>query len=295
VGVFLFIDDRQVNFDDPTAMVRDEYGRHFARRELAPLILSEICALDMLYAIEDINDGHYRDRLCLKGGLSVRSLVPLMGHRFSFDADFDPNTQKGFTYGDVDSLASDMAGYASRRRCETKVKVTKNDSRLHFIEVGYWDSLRLNGCRIAERPKIEICKTCRVFSEPATGPIETMIDLDILGLKPPHIPHLSLEEQLAAKLFTIGSSGRQRNHFDAYDASMIASGRPDMRSARSIFETLCKRHKSKTSDYAEECRRQLDAMLRNDGKRASLENTVFRTDLFDFDAMVGEVKTLYDF
>jgi len=76
---------------------------------------------------------------------------------------------------------------------------------------------------------------------------------------------------------------------------MTARCRLDTRSARSIFEALCKRHKSKPSDHADGCRRQLDAMLRNDGKRADLENTVFRSDLFDFDAMAVEVKPLYDF
>lgn len=42
-----------------------------------------------------MRDGYYVERLSLKGGLSVRSTVPLADHRFSFDADFDPNTQGG--------------------------------------------------------------------------------------------------------------------------------------------------------------------------------------------------------
>lgn len=50
MGVFFFIDDRLINLDDPTAMVKDEYHERFARKEFAPFILSEICALDMLYS-----------------------------------------------------------------------------------------------------------------------------------------------------------------------------------------------------------------------------------------------------
>jgi len=296
MGIFFFIDDRLVNFDDPTTMVKDEYSKYFARKELAPFILSEICALDMLYAIQEMKNGYYKDRLVLKGGLSVRNLVPLIDHRFSFDADFDTNTQNEFTYGDVSELRSDIIKYGSQRRCETKTDVTKDNARLHFIEIGYWDSLKKNGYRIIERPKIEICKTCRVFSKPETGPMNTIIDLKIIGVDPPRITHLGPEEQFAEKLFVIGSSGRQRNHFDAYDSFRIfKNNKLDMKAAKSIFELLCERHKSKPSDYIKGCRHQLDAMLKNDGKRANLENTIFRKDLFSFDTMIEEVKSLYSF
>ena len=63
-------------------MVKDEYYEHFARKEFASFIRSEICALDMLYAVVDMRDGYYAERLSLKGGLSVRSVVPLSDHRF---------------------------------------------------------------------------------------------------------------------------------------------------------------------------------------------------------------------
>lgn len=174
----------------------------------------------MLYAVADMKDGYYAERLSLKGGLSVRSAVPLADHRFSFDADFDPNTQGGFTYRNVDDLKSDMTRYGVMKRCKTPVRVTKDDARLFFMEVGYRDSLGPNH-KIIERSKIEVCKTCRVFERPVSGRVETIIDLGILGLEPPHVTHLSLEEQLATKLFVIGASGRQRNHFDAYDSFRI--------------------------------------------------------------------------
>lgn len=296
MGVFFCIDDRLINFDDPQALVKEECREYFARRELAPFLLSEICALDMLYAIEDVNDGYYRERLVLKGGFSVRSLVPLMDHRFSFDADFNPNTQKGFTYGDVSGLRSDITKYGSMRRCETRTRLTRDDARLHFIEMGYRDTLRKMGCRIIERPKIEICKTCRVFTGPANSPINTVIDLDLLGLKPPVIAHLGPEEQFATKLFIIGSRGRQRNHFDAYDALKISrTSKMDMKLARRLFDTLAERHGVKASAHIRECHHQLDAMLRNAGKKTDLENTAFGKDSFDFGMMVREVKSLYDF
>lgn len=296
MGVFFFIDDRLVNFDDPVTVVKDEYREYFARKELAPFILSEICVLDMIYSVIDMNNGYYRDRLVLKGGLSVRNHVPLIDHRFSFDADFNANTQNGFTYGDVSGIRNDMVKYGSQKRCETKTRITKDDARLYFVEVSYWDALRENGYRIVERPKIEICKTCRIFTKPVQNAINTIIDLRILGLKAPIVDHLSLEEQFVTKLFIIGSSGRQRNHFDAYDAMRIVkNSKVDWKLVKKLFDLLAERHKVKNSEHIKECHHQLDAMLKNAGKRADLENTVFRKDSFDFDTMVKEVKSLYSF
>lgn len=293
---FFFIDDRLVNFDDPTSMVKDEYRKYFARKELAPFILSEICALDMLYAVQEMDSGFYRERLALKGGFSVRNHVPLIDHRFSFDADFNANTQKGFTYGDVSGIRRDLRKYGSQRKCDTKVEETKNDAMLYFLEVGYWDALKKSGYRIVERPKIEICKTCRVFTETVTNTVNTIIDLGILGLGPPIVTHVGLEEQFSTKLFIIGSKGRQRNHFDAYDAMrMVRNNKLDWNLAKQVFDTMAKRHKVNSSDYIKECLHQLDAMLKNDGKRESLESTVFRKDSFDFDEMVRKVKSLYAF
>ena len=294
MGVFFFIDDRLINLDDPTAMVKDEYHQRFARKEFAPFILSEICALDMLYAVADMRDGYYVERLSLKGGLSVRSTVPLADHRFSFDADFDPNTQGGFTYRDVSDLKSDMVRYGTTKGCKTPVRITKDNSRLCFMEIGYRNSLGKYH-KIIERPKIEVCKTCRVLERPVLGHVKTIIDLDMLGLEPPKIAHLSLEEQLATKLFVIGSSGRQRNHFDAYDSFRILKyNKPDMKRTRDIFKTLCAKRKSMPSSYAAECRRHLDAMHGNGKKRASLEETAF-AERFDFDDMVMTVNSFYDF
>jgi predicted nucleotidyltransferase component of viral defense system len=296
MGVFFFIDDKLINFNDTTSMVKDEYRKYFARKELAPFILSEICALDMLYAVQEMNSGFYRDRLILKGGFSVRNHVPLIDHRFSFDADFNANTLKNFTYGDVSGIRADLLKYGSQRRCDTKTKETKYDSRLYFLEVGYWEALKKSGYRIIERPKIEICKQCRVFTDTVTNPVNTIIDLEILGLKPPIVTHVGLEEQFATKLFIIGSSGRQRNHFDAYDAMRIVkNNKIDWKVAKKVFEIMSERHKVKRSAHIKECHHQLDAMLKNDGKRENLENTVFRKDSFDYNEMVKEVKLMYTF
>lgn len=148
---------------------------------------------------------------------------------------------------------------------------------------------------MVEVPKIELCKRCRVFEEPAKSPMNTFIDLKLLGLEPPVVYHVALEEQLATKLFIIGSSGRQRNHFDAYDVMRIReNNKINWKLTKDLFERLVQRHKAKKAAYIEECRRQLDAMLRNDGKRSSLEETVFRKE-FSFDQMVREVKSMYDF
>lgn len=296
MGVFFYIDDRLINFSDPVSMVKDKHRRYFARKELSPFILSEICALDMLYAVQEMNNGLYKDRLVLKGGFSVRNHVPLIDHRFSFDADFNANTMKGFTYGDVSSIKKDLLKYGSQRRCDTKTKETKDDARLYFLEVGYWNSLKNAGYRIIERPKIEICKTCRVFTDIVTNPINTIIDLEILGFKPPVVAHIGLEEQFATKLFIIGSSGRQRNHFDAYDAMRIfRNNKLDWKVAKNVFDIMSERHKVKSSAHIKECQHQLDAMLKNDGKRSNLEDTVFRKNSFDYDEMIKEVKTLYTF
>ena len=147
-------------------MVKDEYHERFARKEFSPYILSEICVLDMLYAVSGMRGGYYGEKISLKGGLSVRSAVRLADHRFSFDADFDPNSPGGYTYGDVNGLKGDLARYGSARGCKTPVCVTRDDSKLYFIEVGYRSSLGSRR-RIVEPPKIEVCKTCRVFDQPS--------------------------------------------------------------------------------------------------------------------------------
>lgn len=295
MGIFFAIDDGFMDFDDPTVMVREEYNHLFAKKALAPYILSEVCALDMVYGVMAANGGYYKDRLSLKGGLSVRSLVPLESHRFSYDADFDPNTQGGFSYGDVDRLKSDLVDFGRQRGCRTPVHIIPGKPRVHTIEVGYRKSLGA-AHRIMESPKIEICRTCRVLRPPKKSTINTFIDLEIIGLKPLEVTHLSPEEQFADKLYVIGSSGRQRNHFDAYDAlSIFNSVELNMREARTIFNERCRRHKSDPRDYIRECRRHLDTMLRNDRKRTSLAETIFPGDRFSFEEMVDETKLFYDF
>ncbi len=289
------IDDDLINFDDPASLVKDEYREFFARKELAPYLFSEICALDMIFAVTKMNDGYYFERLVLKGGLSVRNHVPLVDHRFSFDADYNPNTSGGYTFGDVDKIGRDLANYGARKGCKTSVRTTRNDGELYFLELDYRKTLREKRCELVELPKIELCKRCCMFEEPAKNPMNTFIDLKLLGLEPPVVYHVALEEQLATKLFIIGSSGRQRNHFDAYDALRIReNNKVNWKLTKDLFERLVERRKAKKADYINECRRHLDVMLRNVGKRSSLQDTVFQEE-FSFDKMVSEVKSLYDF
>ncbi len=294
--VFFYINDELVNFGDPWSLVKDEYRSTFARTDLASYIFSEICTLDMIFAVADMNGGYYRERLVLKGGLSVRNHVPLLTHRFSFDADYDANTQGGYTYGDVDEIKKDLVRYGAQRRCETGLKKMKDDANFYFLEVGYHKTLGEMDCRLKEVPKVELCKNCRVFLPPRRAPMRTFIDLELLGIRPPEIYHAALEEQLATKLYIIGSSGRQRNHFDAYDAMRLKENNDsiDWALTRRIFEERVARHKKKTRAYVEECKNQLDAMLRNSGKRSNLEETVFQKG-FNFDRMVEEVRSMYDF
>jgi hypothetical protein len=55
-----------------------------------------------------------------------------------------------------------------------------------------------------------------------------------------------------------------------------------------------RRHNAKFGPYVEERRHQLDAMLKNPGKKSKLQNTVFRVD-YSFDQMMETVKSMYDF
>ncbi|MDG7016703.1 MAG: hypothetical protein JRM82_04930, partial [Nitrososphaerota archaeon] len=183
--IFFHIDDGLINFDDPTGLVKDEYRAYFARRDFAPYLFSEICVLDMIYGVSKMKDGYYFDRLVLKGGLSVRNHVPLVDHRFSFDADYNPNTHAGHTFGDVDEMRSDLAQYGARRGCKTNVKITGNDAELYFLELDYRRAVREKMCQLVEVPKIELCKRCRVFEKPVKNPMNTFIDVKLLGLDPP--------------------------------------------------------------------------------------------------------------
>jgi len=275
-------------------MVDNRYVSAFGRREQAPFIMSELCALDMIYAVATMKAGYYGKALVLKGGLSVRNHVPLMDHRFSFDADYDPNFQAGYSFGKVDKIRKDLL--RSRSGCVTRVAEVKDDERLYFLELGYKEPLREEGVRLVEAPKIELCKTCKVLQAPEKAPMNTFLDLRQLNLPHLEIFHVALEEQLATKLFIIGSSGRQRNQFDAYDAMRIVESKGNKlnwKQTRNLFEEKIGRAKSRTKDHIAECNRQLDSMLLNTNKMKNLEETTFKK--FDFREMVTKVKSLYDF
>jgi len=297
MGIFFVIDQKLINFESLTDLVQDKYRSYFGRPELTPYILSELCALDMLYAVTMMKDGYYKDRLVLKGGHSVRNHVPLVDHRFSFDADFNTNSYAKFSFGTVDEIKKDLMDFGSSRRCQTRTEITQNTSMLYFLEVKYRDELRKMNQTIIEPPKIEICKTCRTIDEPTINPMNTMIDLALLGLKPPVLAHLSLEEQLANKLYVIGSNSRQRDNFDAYDVYRICiNNKINWKKTKDLFQTIVeKSEKRKLSSYVDECRRKLDTMLENQGKQDNLVNVLFNPQSFSFNDMVSFVKTKYDF
>ncbi|MGH9878760.1 MAG: hypothetical protein ACRD5H_14095 [Nitrososphaerales archaeon] len=76
---------------------------------------------------------------------------------------------------------------------------------------------------------------------------------------------------------------------------IVKNSKVDWKLAKKLFDLLAERHKVRNSKHIKECHHQLDAMLKNAGKRADLENTVFREDSFDFDAMIRKVKSMYSF
>lgn len=301
MGIFFNIDDNAVIGTDPRDLVKDEYKRYFSDDEAVSKLNSEICALDMIYSVARMRDGYYLDRLVLKGGMSVRNHVPLVDHRFSFDADYDPNSHAGFSFGSVDKIKSDMTRYGSIRKSSTGVSTSRSDDQLLFLEMGYRDTLRSVSYTIEEVPKIELCKRRRVLQEPEVNTMSTMLDLKFLGLEPLEIKHVALEEQLAAKMFIIGDIKRgKRNHFDAYDSLRIVDNNRsvDWKLVRKLFAARAEKHSvkghvMKTSEHVKECKKQLDTMKLNSNKRTGLTSVVFKKD-FDFDRMVDTVKMLYD-
>jgi predicted nucleotidyltransferase component of viral defense system len=297
MGIFFTINEKLINFDSLADLIQDNYRPYFGRPELAPYILAEICALDMLYTVVDIRGGYYGDRLVLKGGHSVRNYVPLVDHRFSFDADFNVNSFNGFTYGDVDEIRKDLISFGSLKGCKTKTHVTQDSNLLYFLQINYHDEFRRFGQSIIEAPKIEICKTCRTLEKPTVSTVNTMIDLRLLGLEPLVLTHLSLEEQLADKLYIIGALGRQRNNFDAYDVYRICHNNSvNWKKTKNIFEKVVEKSgKRMMQKHIDECIRHLDTMLLNVNKRKNLTDVLFDPRSFDFGEMVSFVKSTYDF
>ncbi len=293
--LFYVFNDDEINLKKPEKHVKDEFIDIFDRPELRSFLRSELCALDMLLAVTQMKEGYYKERLVLKGGHSVRNLVPLRDHRFSFDADFNTNSIKGITYGDVSNIKSDLYKFGQTRGCTTKTNVTKNSTMLYFLEIGYRDILTKDLSMI-EHPKIEICKQCRTHEKPILNKMNTMIDLELLGMEPPELFHLDLEEQLANKLFVIGAIDRQRNHFDAYDAYRICkNNKIDWNKEKAIFSRIIEKSGKTLSKHSSECKKQLDAIKKNQGKRTSFLNIVFDNDSFDFDKLIDDVKLLYQF
>ncbi len=295
MGMFFYFDEKEISLNDPQRHVQDQYATVFGRPELKSYLLSELCVLDMLYAMTTMKDEYYKERLVLKGGHSVRNLVPLEDHRFSFDVDFNPNSASGYTYGDVDHMKKDLHEYASQRGCITTLTVTK-ENPWYFLQVNYKDELQKQNLTLVEPPKIEICKTCRTYESPIISNLNTMIDLEAMGLEPPELAHLSLEEQLENKLYVIGDSSRIRNHFDAYDVFRICNNnKVDWKKTKALFKAATIQAKKKPSEYIMECRRMLDTIKIHEGKRNSFADTLFHSDDLDFDDMINTVKSYYDF
>ena len=294
-GIFYSLDVTKEAINDPMTMVKSGIWETIANRQMENYVLSEICALDMMYTITGMADGFYRTRLVLKGGMSVRNYVPVAEHRISFDLDFNPNSAAGYSYGKVSRIKRDLERHGSAKRCVTRARVTNDSAMLYFLEIMYRDALREVGATIVEPTKVEICKTCRTKTEPVLSEVNTIIDTSVFGRKPPKVLQMSLEEQLAGKLHVIGAQGRQRNNFDAYDAYRITRhNKIDWKKARRIFGEMVTKSNKRPSEYVENCMRHLDSMLGNPNKRKNLERIMFAEPL-DFEGMIRTVKSLYRF
>ena len=294
-GIFYSLDVTRESINDPMTMVKPGIWEMIANRQMENYVLSEVCALDMMYAITGMAGGLYRTGLVLKGGMSVRNYVPVAEHRISFDLDFNPNSAAGYSYGKVSRIKRDLERHGSAKGCTTRARVTNNSAMLYFLEITYRDALREIGATTMEPTKVEICKTCRTRTEPILNEVNTIIDTAVFGRKPPKVLQMSLEEQLADKLRVIGAQGRQRNNFDAYDAYRITRhNKVDWKKARRIFEEMVAKSNKRPSEYVEHCTRHLDSMLGNPNKRKSLERVMFAEPL-DFEAMIRAVKSLYRF
>ena len=159
MSIFFNLDERSIDFEKPELLVKDSLQKYFGGPEKRPFLLSELCVLDMLYTLEKMEGGYYKKRLVLKGGHSVRSLVSLIDHRFSFDTDYNLNSPDGYTYGDVGNLKKHIHQYGSIKRCGTGVEVTQDNAMLYFLQINYHSGLSTINKNLVERPKIEICKT----------------------------------------------------------------------------------------------------------------------------------------
>lgn len=295
MGVFFHLNESDISFNDPRLHVKDEFYADFEDEQLRPYLMSELCVIDMLYAVTCMRNEYYKDRLVLKGGHSVRNFVPLLDHRFSFDVDFNLNTAHGYSYGKISSLKKDLHKYSSMNRCTTALNVTKDDSKLYFLLVDYRKQFKAKNLSIVEDPKIEICKTCRIHDNPVVSKMNTMIDLEALGLEPLEFVHISVEEQLVNKLHIIGKPSRQRRHFDAYDVFRICNNNKiDWKKTKKLFVAMVEQGKKRPSEYIIECCRLLDTVKKNTGKRKSFDTVLFRPG-FDIDVMIDAVKGYYDF
>src|SRR5208282_1344509 len=96
----LTIDGSQLTSNITDFLAHDFKGK-FNGPENAPNLFAELSVVDMMRAVSMCKqDARYREGLILKGGHSVRSYVPLVAHRFSYDLDFNINQFAGYKFRD---------------------------------------------------------------------------------------------------------------------------------------------------------------------------------------------------
>lgn len=285
--------DESVIGQDPSGILNSEFSRRLQRVEDRPNILAELCVLDMLLTIFQIRNSHYRERLILKGGYSVRTYFPLHAHRFSYDLDFNVHREGGHTFREVENLCQDVNRFAETRRSPARGSVTLNNQRFHWITFNYRQIIeKTYGFRIPEEPKIEICKDCRTIQTPVDSEIVTMVDPKLLAVALPRIMHLDLNEQLSNKLYIIGVAARQRRHFDIFDCYRIVQfkGRElDWKIVRNSFHSQLRREIAST--HIERARRLIANSARDSGTVRRIESGTFEP--FDFKDAASSVSELY--
>jgi len=278
---------------DPSGILDAEFSRRLKRSEDRPNIFAELCVLDLLLTISHVRESHYKERLILKGGHSVRTYVPLRAHRFSYDLDFNIHREGGYTFREVESLNEDFNKFAETRRSRVRGSVKLNNQRFHWITFNYREIIYEEyGIRIPERPKIEICKDSKTVRIPAEDAVVTMVDPALMATTLPRIKHLDLNEQLSNKLYVIGVTARQRRHFDIFDCYRIIEFNPnklDWKNVRDAFHTQLRRENA--SRHIDRARKLITYATQDTNTVRRIESATFEP--LNFKKAANAVSELY--
>jgi len=292
MATFNLLDEALVS-QDPSGILSPEFSKRLRRVEDRPNIFAELCVLDMLLTISKIRDSYYTDLLILKGGHSVRTYIPLLSHRFSYDLDFNIDRKGGHSFREVQSLRDGLNRFAETRRSPIRGSVTLNNQRFHWITFNYRQVVEETyGVTIPEEPKIEICKDCRTVRTPVEKEVVTMVNPKLLAIALPRFKHLDLNEQLSNKLYIIGVTARQRRHFDIFDCYRIVefnSTRLDWKRVSESFHAQLRRENAST--HIDRARKLIANTTRDSNTVRRIESGTFKP--FDFRDAAKIVTELY--